>query len=108
MAKSRRSLKLEVGAPQRHEGDSHFIKGIAQIVRDGGGTNIKRNVLLESLREGAIACTIRVSDPQQQQGVISGFFVRLSVRGKFEARHDARGAEIYLVSVYERFVAIAV
>jgi len=84
--KSRRCLKLEVGAPQRHEGDSNFIRGVAEIIKDGPGTNSRRNVLLQSLQEGAIACSVRVSDPQEQQGVISGFFVRLQVRGRAEDR----------------------
>jgi len=79
-------LKLEVGAPQRHEGDSNFIRGIAEILRDGPGTNVRRNVLLQSLQGGAIACSVRVSDPQEQQGVISGFFVRMSVPRRSEDR----------------------
>jgi len=86
MPRSRRSLKLEVGTPKRHEGDSNFIRGVAEIIKDGPGTNVRRNVLLQSLQGGAIACSVRVSDPQEQQGTISGFFVRMSVRGRAEDR----------------------
>jgi len=92
-------LKLEVGAPQRHEGDSNFIRGIAEILRDGPGTNVRRDVLLQSLKGGAIACSVRVFDPQEQQGTISGFFVRMSVRGRAEDRLFVSPTDVRLPAV---------
>jgi len=85
MPKSRRGWTLEVGEPKRHEGDSAFVQSVAQILQDSGGTTIRRNSLLLSLRGGLTACTIRVID-QHEQILIQGFFVRLAVRGKFDAR----------------------
>jgi len=85
MPKSRRGWTLEVGEPKRHEGDSAFVQSVAQILKDGGGTNVRRNVLLLALQGGLIACIVRLVD-QHGQIIIQGFFVRLQVRGKFEAR----------------------
>ena len=84
-AKLKRSWSLEVGTPKRYEGDSSFVQSVAEILKDSGGTNIKRNVLLLALQGGLIACSIRVIN-QREQLLIQGFFVRLQVRGKFEAR----------------------
>jgi len=83
--KLKRSWTLEVGTPKRHEGDSAFVRSVAQILKDSGGTTIRRNSLLLSLRGGVISCIVRLVD-QHQQVIIEGFFVRLQVRGKFDAR----------------------
>jgi len=76
---------LEVGTPKRHEAHSTFVECVAEVYRDGPGTNIRRNVLLLSLQRGVVACSVRVVD-ENQQVIIEGFFIRISVRSKFEAK----------------------
>jgi len=93
--KLKRSWTLEVGLPKRHEGDSAFVKSVAQILQDSGGTNIRRNSLLMALQGGLISCIVRLVD-QHQQIIIEGFFVRLTVRGKFDARLLVSPADIKL------------
>jgi len=76
---------LEVGTPKRHEAESKFVECVAEVYRDGPGTNIRRDVLLMSLQRGVVACSVRVVN-EDDEVVIEGFFIRIAVRLKFEVK----------------------
>jgi len=56
---------------------------------------------LEVPRGTSLECERLVAQACGRRGITSW-------RSTFEARHDSRGAEIFLATVYERFAAIAV
>jgi len=56
---------------------------------------------LEVPRANSLECEQLVAQACGRRGIAS-------CRSTFEARHDAKGDEIFLASVYERFAAIAV
>jgi len=56
---------------------------------------------IEVPRDSTVQCERLVSQACGRRGIANW-------RSTFDARHDAQGREIYLVSFFERFVAIAV